>query len=137
MYNYDDLINYVGLSSYQIVIMICSSLMIWPSGLNNVAPMFLMETPPFHAQQAWLDQRVEFQMSINHHWWKFFVVFDPEQEFDPNKVKIQMCRLGSKVIDCELKLKRTTFTTPTQTRPCIPGGLCTLVSNCDSLMFKN
>ena len=61
MYNYDDLINYVGLSSYQIVIMICSSLMIWPSGLNNVAPMFLMETPPFHAQQAWLDQRVEFE----------------------------------------------------------------------------
>ena len=116
MYNYDDLINYVGLSSYQIVIMICSSLMIWPSGLNNVAPMFLMETPPFHAQQAWLDQRVEFQMSINHHWWKFFVVFDPEQEFDPNKVKIQMCRLGSKVIDCELKLKRTTFTTLTQSR---------------------
>ena len=66
MYNYDDLIGYVGISSYQLVIMICSSLMIWPSGLNNVAPMFLMETPPFHAKQAWLDQRVEFQIVINH-----------------------------------------------------------------------
>ena len=66
MYNYDDLIGYVGISSYQIIIMICSSLMIWPSGLNNVAPMFLMETPPFHAKQAWLDQRIEFKIVINH-----------------------------------------------------------------------
>ena len=88
MYNYDDLINYVGLSSYQIVIMICSSLMIWPSGLNNVAPMFLMETPPFHAQQAWLDQRVEFELGLNQFWWKVLAVFDPDREFDPKRVKI-------------------------------------------------
>ena len=106
MYNYDDLINYVGLSSYQIVIMICSSLMIWPSGLNNVAPMFLMETPPFHAQQAWLDQRVEFELGLNQFWWKVFGGFWPRQGIWPKKSQNRLC---SKVNRIELSkaLKRT------------------------------
>lgn len=108
MYNYDDLINYVGLSSYQIVIMICSSLMIWPSGLNNVAPMFLMETPPFHAQQAWLDQRVEFDIGLNHCFdGKFSAVFDPVKEFDPNRVKIDSVQRSLFIIELSKALKHT------------------------------
>ena len=55
MYDYDKLISYVGLSPYLIFLIFCTSIQIWPAGLNNMGPMFLMATPEYHAKQEWFS----------------------------------------------------------------------------------
>lgn len=56
MYDYEKLISHVGLSPYLIFLIFCTSVQIWPAGLNNMAPMFLMATPDHHVKQHWFEQ---------------------------------------------------------------------------------
>ena len=59
MYDYDKLITYIGVSPYLIFLVFCTSLQIWPAGLNNMGPMFLQATPEHHVKQEWFTQLVQ------------------------------------------------------------------------------
>ena len=56
MYDYEKLIAHVGLSPYLLFLVFCTSVQVWPAGLNNVGAMFLMATPEYHVKQHWFDQ---------------------------------------------------------------------------------
>jgi len=61
MYEYSTIAKYIGLTPYLLVICLTTSLFnLWPCGLNNVAPMFLLESPTeFHVRQNWTENLIE------------------------------------------------------------------------------
>jgi len=67
MYDYNVIIEYIGVTPYILICCLTTSLFnLWPSGLNNVAPMFIMAVPEFHVNQVWTKELIDTTCSADY-----------------------------------------------------------------------